>query len=393
MTSPASPSASASMTRTRMAALAAMIASAGAVGTGLSLGLPLLALVLESRGISGSWIGINTAVAGIAALAVTPLVTPLAIRIGTLRLLVAALLTMAVSFLGFHAAREFWVWFPLRFLFHGAIGVAFVMSEFWISSLAPPERRGLVMGIYATVLSLGFAVGPLLLASVGSQGFAPFAIGAAVMASAIGPALMARGEPPPLHGSDGRRSVLGFVRAVPAAMLAVLAFGAVESGAMAILPVYGLRLGHSEADAALMVTAAALGNVALQVPLGLLADRVDRPRLLVTCALVGVAGALALPAASVRFEALLAVLFVWGGVTAGLYTVGITHLGNRYSGADLAAANATFVMMYAVGMMAGPPSIGIGLDAHPPHGAAYVIALLFAAYVGAVAFIGPRRKP
>lgn len=378
----ASTAATATLDRRRIAALAAMIASAGAVGTGLSLGLPLLALVLEGRGISGTWIGLNTAVAGIAALIVTPFVTPMAIRVGPLPLLIASLVTTAVSLIGFYLATAFWLWFPLRLVFHGALGTAFVLSEFWIASLAPEDRRGLVMGIYATVLSLGFAVGPILLGTVGSDGFLPFAIGSAVITAAVIPALFARGAAPALHGGGDRKSVWSFVVAVPLATLGALVFGAVESGAMAILPIYGLRLGWPEREAALIVTVAALGNVALQIPLGLLADRVDKRRLLLACGLVGLVGALLMPAASGSFAALLAVVFVWGGVTAGLYTVGLTLLGASYSGANLAAANATFVMLYALGMMVGPPSIGGGLDLAPPQGAAFVMATFFALYLG-----------
>ena len=48
----------------------------------------------------------------------------------------------------------------------------------------------------------------------------------------------------------------------------------------------------------------------------------------------------------------------WGGSVAGLYTVGLSHLGSRLSGSDLAAANAAFVFCYAVGTVAGPQAIG-----------------------------------
>lgn len=372
-------------------ALAAMIASAGAVGTALSLAMSLLALVLEGRGVSGQWIGINTAVAGIAAIVSTPFITPLAARFGTLKVLVAALLTVAVTLPLFYLAEAFWLWFPLRFVIHAAIGIGFVLSEFWIASLADPARRGLVMGVYATVLSIGLAIGPFVLGLVGSHGFLPFAIGSGVMVLATLPVLLARGAAPPLHGSGGTRSVVGAILAVPLATLAALTFGAVESGALTIMPVYGLRVGLEEKGAALLVTAVALGNVFLQIPLGLLADRVDRPALLYGCAATGLVGALALPWASGDFGLMAAILFVWGGVTAGLYTVGLTHLGANFTGANLAAANASFVLLYAVGMMIGPPAIGAGLDVWSPHGALWVVAGLFAVYM-LVGLVLPGRK-
>jgi predicted MFS family arabinose efflux permease len=74
-------------------------------------------------------------------------------------------------------------------------------------------------------------------------------------------------------------------------------------------------------------------------------------------------------------------LLVWGGVAGALYTVGLAHLGARFSGSDLASANAAFVILYNVGLVIGPPLAGGGLDLYPPHGFAYALALLFAGYL------------
>ena len=83
---------------------------------------------------------------------------------------------------------------------------------------------------------------------------------------------------------------------MPTATAAVLVFGAVETGGFALFPVYGNRIGYSEADAALLLSMIGLGNVILQIPIGFLSDRIgDRRILLIACAIVGLAGMLALP--------------------------------------------------------------------------------------------------
>lgn len=369
----------------RWRGVTAAIASITAVGIALSLGLPLLALVLESRGISPLWIGINTAFAGISAVAVTPFVTPLARRLGTARLTFWVLVAAAVSFFLFYVADAFWLWFPLRLVFHGAVTAAFVLSEFWINALAPDARRGFVMGLYATVLSLGFVAGPAMFAAVGSVGPLPFAVGTAVLVAAALPVLLARGAAPAIDSEPGERFIR-FLVIAPMATLAALVFGAIESGSMSLLPLYGLRIGLDTADAVLLLSAMVGGNVMLQIPLGLLADRFDKRWLLFLCAVIGVAGAMLLPSIGHDFALLLGVLFVWGGFIAGLYTIGLTHLGSRFSGADLASANAAFVMMYAFGMLTGPASLGAALDTGNPHALPYVIAGFFALYAVFAAF-------
>ena len=361
-------------------ALAAVISGITGVGVALSLSLPLLSVVLEQRGISPVWIGVNTATAGIAAVTALPFVTGLARRFGTARIIAVAFLTMAVTLMGFYLIHPFVLWFPLRFIFSAAVTMIFALTEFWINSLAPPARRGFVVGIYTAFLSVGISAGPLILALVGTHGVLPFAIGAGALLLAAVPVLTVRTREPALP-TGGHKNLMHFVWAAPLAMFAALVFGAVESGGTAILPLYGTAIGLSSEHAVILVTAIAAGNVLSQIPIGWLADRVNRRVLLVGSAAVGAAGAALIPLASEHFWGLFALLFVTGGIVTGLYTIGLTQLGARYTGSNLASANAAFVMMYAIGMLVGPISLGGGLDLFPPHGFAVAIALIFATYV------------
>lgn len=377
------------LTRRQILGITAAIGAITAVGSALSLGMPLLAIVLENRGVGTSAIGVNTAMAGIASLVSGPFVPRIAARFGAARVLLASLLIATVCFPFFYVFDAFWVWFLLRLVFHSAINTAFILSEFWINALAPPDRRGLLMGIYGTVLSIGFAVGPLVLALVGSDGWAPFVVGTAVLALSLLPVLAALEADPPMEG-EHQGSIFRYLALVPLATFAAFTMGSVESGLLSFLPIYGLRLGYAEATAALLVTSLAIGNIVSQVPLGLLADRIDKRKLLLGLAVVGGVAAVGLPAVAGSVAGLVLALMTIGGVTAGLYTVGLTHLGARLRGAQLASANAAFVFMYAVGMLVGPAGMGAGLDVWEPHGLAVVVAVLLLGYA-ALAAVRIRR--
>ena len=379
----------------RWLSMTAAIAAISVVGMAIGLGVPLLSVILESRGYSATAIGANTAVAGIASVAAAPFATPLAARFGVVQTMLVAILLGGLSFVGFYFAPSFWMWFPLRAVLHFCLTLLFILSEFWISTSAPPHRRGLVLGIYATVLSLGFAFGPWLFAQVGSAGFAPFGITFALVLIAAVPVLAAWREGPDMRSSTEQKGTdfLRYIWMVPMATAAVLVFGAVETGGFALFPVYGSRIGYTEADAALLLTAVGLGNVVLQIPIGLISDRMrDRRHLLMICAVVGLAGVLLLPTVSESWHASAAILFLWGGVVAGLYTVGLAHLGSRLSGRDLASANAAFVLCYGLGMLIGPQVIGLGMDIFGPSGFAWSIAVFFAGYLALGTFrLGSRR--
>ena len=380
----------------RWLSIAAAIASISVVGIAIGLGVPLLSVILESRGYSASMIGLNTAVAGLASVAAAPLAIPLAVRVGLVPSMAAMIVVGAFAFVGFHFAGAFWMWFPLRVVLHAALTILFILSEFWISVSAPPHRRGFVLGVYGTVLSLGFAVGPFLFSRLGSAGFLPFGVTFVLVMCALGPVLAARREAPDIlaGGSEGS-GFLRFIVLVPTATAAVLVFGAVETGGFALFPVYGSRIGYGEADAALLLTMIGLGNVILQLPLGLLSDHVgDRRLLLAACAAIGLAGMALLPTLAHNWPLTAAMLFVWGGVVAGLYTVGLAHLGSRLTGRDLASANAAFVFCYGLGMLAGPQAIGNFMDLFGPSGFAYALMIFFAAYFMLVVYrlaARPRR--
>lgn len=360
--------------------LAAAIATISAVGAAIGLGIPLLSVLLESRGHSASLIGANTAVAGLASIVAAPLAAPIAARLGVVKAIFLMLVIGSGAFLGFHFFQPLWAWFALRIVLHFALTVLFVLSEYWINASAPPEKRGLVLGIYSTSLSLGFALGPWLFSKIGSTGGLPFYVGFAIIMIALIPVAIAWRDSPDFEEGE-HVPFLPFIFAVPTATMAVFVFGAVETGGFALFPVFGARIGYPEADAALLLTMIGLGNVLMQIPLGIVSDRIsDRRKLLLFCATTGLIGMIALPYLMQHWYLMAGILFLWGGVVAGLYTIGLAHLGSELTGRELASANAAFVFCYAIGMLAGPQAVGIGMDMMGPKGFPMTLGVFFAAY-------------
>jgi MFS family permease len=362
--------------------IAAAILLITLVGLSLSLFIPLLGIEMERQGVSGTVSGLNTAVAGLGTLAAVPFVPRLAQRFGLERIIMAALGLSATTALGFYLL-PLWAWFPLRFIFGAAIGALFVVSEYWITASAPADRRGLVMGIYATMLAIGFASGPLVMNLTGTGGIAPYLAGAFIYVLALIPLLLSRGKVPGVPG-ESHGPLTRYMTAVPVATFAGLTFGAIETGSFALFPAYGIRNGLSETTAALLISVFTAGNIVSQVPLGWLSDQADRRKVLLLCALAGVAGAAAMPFALFDMRVFYTVLFIWGGFVGGLYTVGLAHLGARYKGAELANANAAFVMLYSIGLVVGPPFVGLGIDLFGVDGFAWSLVILLAAYAALV---------
>jgi len=374
----------------KRSSLVAILSACVAFAIGMGLTLPLLSLLLERRGYPGIVNGMNLATAGLAAIAITPQVPRLIRRFGTATYLTGALATSALSLIALYLVPSLWLWFPARFALSIGLNGLFVASEFWINQLAEESNRGRYIALYGAATAGGFGVGPAILWLFGVNGILPFVLGSGMLLLAIVPVQLARKAAPRLDPEPGP-PVLATLGRAPAILSAALVFGAIDAGLAGLLPVYAVRSGYSDTHAALAITATSMGSIVFQYPLGHLADRMDRHTLLLLCTATGIAGAIALPFIIHIPWASYALLFVWGGVMLGIYTIGLTLLGQRFKGAELASANAAYVMLYAVGLLAGPLAEGAALDAWNPHGLMAVLAAVSLIY--AIFLMVRRRDP
>jgi len=331
--------------------------------------------------VSGSINGLNLAIGGLAAVVVTPFMPRAMAKIGAAELLALALVIAAAALIAIYAIPSLWLWFPVRFVLSSALNALFVIAEYWISRLANESNRGRYIALYSLCFAGGFGIGPALLQVTGTNGIAPFAAGAVLLLAAIAPVMFARRAAPRIEQAF-TTSVVSVVRAAPAAFAAAFVFGAVDAGMAGLIPVYAMRSGYTEAHAALCVTAMALGSIMFQYPIGALADRTSRRHLLALCAATGIVGAALTPLAVQTPYLLYLLLFVWGGLILGIYTIGLMLLGEHFCDADLANANASFVILYSLGLLLGPLGEGVALDAWNPDGLMLSLGLICAVYMG-----------
>ena len=279
-------------------------------------------------------------------------------------------------------------WFLLRFITGMAGAVPWVVSETWLNMVATERDRGRIMGIYATVLAAGFAIGPAIIGAVGAEGWLPFLIVALAVGLSILPILLAKNLAPAMP-ERSEAPLSDILRAQPLVMTAALCGGVMDFALFALLPVYGLRHGLDQASAVFMITVFIGGNVLLQIPIGWLADHTNRLTVLFACILFSLMGALLLPLAISQPILLYWLVFFWGGSLFAIYTIGLGLLGDGFPRVQLAAANVVFVMVYEIGSAGGPTLAGTAIDVFGPEGLTTVVAI--AATALAVAFI--RLRP
>lgn len=342
--------------------LVGVIASMAVVNLVYGISFPLLALVLDQQGVSRTLIGLNTVVQAAAIFAVAPLAPRWLERLGPARIMQLSALVLAALFLLAGWQRNVWVWFPLRFVIGGLTALLWIASEALINELAPDRIRGRVVALYASVGAAGFAFGPLLLIATGSEGMLPFYATATTILLATLPLFLVVGS----HRVAYEETEGGLWRVfwlAPVIMLANVVYAASVESVITFFPIFGTALGVSEEYALGLMTVIAVGGMLLVLPLGWLADRVDRMGMLAVCVALTVLGFAFMPLA-VQAPPWAGGLyaFVFGGVEGMIYALGVTLVGERFRGAALAAATTTFTAGWGAGTIIGPLVSGVGMD-------------------------------
>jgi len=368
--------------RQRRWSLAAAIASVTVFGVGIGQGAPLLSLLLEARGTDVTVNGINAA-AAFAGVIVGPLLAPRGVRALGMRnfLLLCFALEIAICPL-LKLFDGLGAWFALR-AFVGMVGASiFTTSEAWINLLAGDAGRGRIVGLYAAALSAGFGVGPLLLSFTGIQGWPPFLVNAAIIGVGALPLLRVGNVTRDFGREPGTHPFTMFARA-PLILLSVALFGLYEATLLALLPIWGVRLGFSPDLAAATLSAVYIGSVVLQLPIGWLSDKTERLTMLRVCGGIGLLGAICIAALAVPGPALLGLVAVWGGVATAIYPVALSMAGDRFRGGELVTANAAIIIAYGLGALIGPGLGGAAMDLWDKQGLFWFFILLFAGFLAA----------
>ena len=363
----------------RVVNLIAAISAVTVFGFTLGLMFPLLALIMEARGISADVIGYNAAMQPLG-ITLSLFFIPTAVRwFGTKRTVIGAAFMTALVIIAYPFAPIFWAWFGIRILHGFFVSTLFAISEAWIVKFAEGPWRSRILALYTSVLALSFGGGPYLISFTGIEGALPFIVGAVVLASASIPILFVKDEAVD-EEDESALSVFGFITKAPILILSVAAFAIIDAAFLSFLPVFGVKKGMPQETAALALTFFIVGNTALQFPIGWLADHVNKRWVIAACAAVTAVCTALLPA-TFGTTVFWALLLVGGAASAGMYTVALGELGDRFTGHELTTGTACFSTTWGVGALIGALGTGLAFNSFGPDGMPYALALVMAMFL------------
>ncbi|PKL83119.1 MAG: hypothetical protein CVV24_06685 [Ignavibacteriae bacterium HGW-Ignavibacteriae-3] len=324
----------------------------GIGGIGFGLVTPVTVLLMELNH-APSFITGSTAMAGYLSIFVFSRYTGRLIdRFGVKIILTAGLFLWMISAL----AHIFWYIYPLLYVVKIIMGLGgtfiFVSTEVIINYYSNETNRGKNIGLYVVILSIGVALGSLLIWTVKLGSWVPFVIGSSIvlLVFIIQSVLMDGIQ----IGEKKERKEKMPISAMPLfSLLSASIYGLFESSVIVVLPLYGLRNNFSSDQVSYFLASFVIGGIVILYLVGHLADKLSKYRLLLSIStLLGVL--FLIPILVMNFNFLMIIFFFIGGLVPAFYTVGLNFTVERVEKRFMTQANSYFVMMYGAGTVLGP---------------------------------------
>lgn len=366
--------------RQRITIITSLCISVFMVGVSLGGIIPWISLKQDAMGTDAVMIGIIVGAQPLGIMLVAPLVSRIAglMRLGTAMVVFSVATLPGLALLPFTDNNILWV---LLRLFSGlATAVPWVLGETWINLSTKSSWRARTTAIYGAAIAGGFALGPISLTFFEDQldlAIAAFTILSFLSIFPLLPILRFA----PSFPNEGGSGFLSYIYTMPVVFCAVVLAAVADMAFATFLPLWSTDQGVSMFMAMILVSTMMIGNVVLQFPIGMMADRIGLRQTMRLCGVISLISPILIVVVGVKLVLLVPLLFVYGGAVWALYSLALADLGHRLTGAALASANGAVVFVYTAANVVGPPISGAGLNLWHPHG------FMIVAFAAAVVFV------
>lgn len=324
---------------------------------------PVLAVRLQTAGVSNTAIGSFAMLSFVSVALLIPVVPHLFAKVGVGRAYRLGLGLELIACLGYLLTDSYALWCALGLMSGVGAAAAWNATEALIAHNVPATHRGRLTGFYQAILGAGMALGPFLPGLLGLGPLQANAVAAAGLALGLSLTLVpAVSQLKAMHEDREPMGLIAAWRFRPGLVWAAVVGGVFEVGLGTITTAYGSEIGLNLAAATSIAGALGMGSFALQYPLGWLADHVASRRLFAigagVLALSGVAFAFA-----TQWPALIWVCAtLWGAMGGALYTLSMIRVAHDFADSSALAGTSAMIAGYTVGGSLGPLISGWAFD-------------------------------
>lgn len=324
----------------------------GIGGIGFGLVTPVTVLLLELNHAPSFIIGSSAMMGYLSVFIFSRYTGRLIDRFNVKRILAAGLFIWMLSALG----HIFWYIYPILYLVKIFMGIGgtfiFVSTEVMINYYSDETNRGKNIGLYVVLLSIGIAIGSLLIWTIKLGSWVPFIIGFAIVFFVLLVQLVFMDEML-IKDANEKTEKMPLLKMPLMSLLSASIYGLFESSVIVVLPLFGLRNHFTSDQVSYFLASFVIGGIVILYIVGHFADKISKYKLLlIISTTLGVL--FLIPVLSMNFVFLMIIFFFIGGIVPAFYTVGLNYTVERVEKKYMTQANGYFVMMYGAGTIMGP---------------------------------------
>lgn len=317
--------------------------------------------VMETHGLNGSQIGLMMS---LLILAIVPLslTMPTILRyVGMRSVFIISTLMRVYAIWAFPHYNDVYHWAALLTLYgFGEFAFLFIVQA-WMGLVPFKKGAGFIISMLGVSISAGVGVSALVVEAFNLSSIDLYIGMAVITAAAIFPVMVSFLWTPGLEKPSSLTFKECFTR-TPLVMVSAMVVGFQGLGIQYLIVLYGTRAGLDITQASFLLAAFTLGPIVFEASLASLSDKFDRRNILMAGTFLSLVCAIYLPLAIYYPLVAYVVLFIWGGIVGGLYSVSFAILRDRYSIEELVPAVGSFTAMFGFGGIIGVISIGTLMD-------------------------------
>jgi len=284
-------------------------------------------------------------------------------------------------------------WAGLRVLTGIAVAGSYTVVESWLQAKSSNANRGRIYGVFRVIDLGGQITSQGLIAVLDPATYVAYNIIAVFFIICLLPLTLTRRMPPKTPAAP-RLRIIKAMWLSPSAVAGIIVAGVTGSAFRMLGPVFGLQNGLDQGQIALFLSAAIVGGVAAQIPVGWMSDRTDRRNVLILLSVVAIVVCLLSSFAAGPGDAkvMYLIAFFFGASAYPIYSVAAAYA-NDYAEKDfIVELSASLMFFYSIGAIISPAISAVMIDWYGPGGLFFFMALTHLLLIAMTLYRKTRRR-
>jgi len=353
--------------------------SISALFTGIGLGyfFTLIVILAKYKNFSESTIGIISGSFSLGLMIAGFFVSKILDKIGLYKTMFVAISVQAVCVI-----LAFIYFTPINLILNSFVmgcfgGIVWMTMDTWVNLVSNNDNRGKAIGFYNSAITIGFALGPLIIGIFGSKGQIPILIAIALMVIRTPVIMIIKNQVENVKIPKLKKKLnFSYVKIAPFIFLSILISGIIDSSFGSLFPAFMINEFYSDKDIGNLFFIGLFFGVLSQPIVGALADKINKRKIIISLFIFHLIWPILLNNFIFSIVIIYISIIFWGIASTSLYTVTLAYLGERINVAEISIAVSVFIIIFEFGEFIGPISVGIVMDIYGNNGFIYS-AILF----------------